>query len=145
MTHRAENIMDAVVTTLTGLTTTDTRVERGRIYSVETAPALTIEMGQDFVDREASDFVNANRQLVVKIIAYVKANSEPDSVLNTIREEVYNALIADRTLGATAGVIDIWLDSDDEPELSGESDQAIAKQQLNYVVKYRHSYTDAGA
>jgi len=145
MTHRAENIMDAVTTTVKGLTTTGTRVERGRVYSVETAPALTVEMGQDFVDKDSSDFVNANRQLVVKITAIVKANSEPDSTLNTIREEVYNALIADRTLGATAGVIDIWLDSDDEPELSSEADQTIAKQQLNYVVKYRHSYTNAGA
>jgi len=145
MTHRAENIMDAVTTTVTGLTTTGTRVVRGRVYSVETAPALTVEMGSDFVDRETSDFVNANRTLVVKITAIVKANSEPDSQLNTIREEVYNALLADRTLGATAGVIDVWLDTDDEPELSSEADQTIGKQQMNYMVKYRHSYTDAGA
>jgi len=144
MTHRAENIMDAVTTTVTGLTRTSSRVERGRVYSVETLPALTVEMGSDFVDRDASDFVNANRELSIKITAIIKANSEPDSQLNIIREEVYNALIADRTLGVS-GVIDIWLDSDDEPELSSEAEQTIGKQQLNYVVKYRHSYTDAGA
>lgn len=144
MTHRAEGILDAVVTATTGLTTTGSRVERGRVYSVETLPALTVQMGLDEVLQAESDFINTNRHLRVKITSYVKINSEPDSQLNTIREEVYNAMMATPTLGL-AYVIDTWLESDDELELSSEAEQTIGRQVMNYVVKYRHSYTDAGA
>lgn len=144
MTHRAESIMAAVKTAVTGLTTTGDRVERGRVRNVETAPALSVEMGADDINPERSTYPRVNRDLNVKIFAYVKTNTAPDTQLNLIREEVYAALMADRTLGLTY-VIDTEAIGDDEPELTGESEQITGKQQMNFVVKYQHSWTNAGA
>lgn len=144
MTHRAESITAAVVTTVTGLTTTGTRVFRGRVRTVETAPAITVSMGGDDIVPEQSAYPRQYRDLHIKITSHVENNTAPDTQLNLIREEVYNALLADRTLGL-AYVIDIALIGDDEPELSGEAEKITGSQQMNFVVKYFHSWSDAGA
>lgn len=144
MTHRAEEIMAAVTTTVTGLTTTGDRVERGRVRNVETAPALSVEMGADDVNPERSTYPKIARDLNIKIFIYVKRNSSPDTQLNLIREEVFAAIMADTTLGLIF-VTDTESIGDDEPELTGESEQITGKQQMNFVVKYTHSWTNAGA
>ena len=142
--HRAESIMQAVTTKVTGLATTGARVFRGRVRTIETAPALTVEMGADNVDEDRSSYPRIRRELNIKITAHIKNNTDPDSDLNTIREEVYNALMADRTQGLSY-VIDTESIGDDEPELSGESEKITGSQLMNFVVKYSHSWTDAGA
>ena len=144
MAHRSETLMAAVLSTLTGLTTTGTLVERTRVRTVETAPALTIEMGADDVNEEQSAYPNIARELNVKIIAHVKKNSAMDTQLNLIRQEVYVALMADTTQGQTF-VTDTFLISDDEPEFTGDADQIVGRQQINFVIQYRHSWTDPGA
>lgn len=144
MTHRAETIMDAVETVLTGLTTTGARVQRTRVRTVETAPALSIEQGGDDVNEDASSFPLRARDLNVKIIAHVENNTAPETQMNLIREEVYNAMLTDNALGLTY-ITDIELIGDDEPEFTGEGEKISGKQVMNYVVKYRHSWTDAGA
>ena len=142
--HRAESIMSAVETAITGLTTTGARVVRARVRTVETAPALSLEQGADDVNPELSNYPKIARELNVKIISHVKDNDTADSDLNLIREEVYSAMMADRTLGLSY-VVDTDLIGDDEPEFTGDADQVSGRQQMNFVVKYRHSWTDAGA
>lgn len=144
MTHRAESIMAAVETAITGLTTTGARVVRARVRTVENAPALSLEQGADDVNPELSNYPKLARELNVKVIAHVKDNDTADTNLNLIREEVFSAMMADRTLGL-AYVVDVDLIGDDEPEFTGDSDQIVGRQQMNFVVKYRHSWTDAGA
>ena len=144
MTHRAETIMVAVVTAVTGLTTTGSRVKRGRVRTVLTPPALSVEMGADDVSPDRSSFPLIERDLNVKIIIHVQDNDEPDTQLNLVREEVYAALLADTTLGESF-VVDTESIGDDEPELTGDADQVTGSQQMNFVVKYRHSWDDAGA
>ena len=144
MTHRAEQIMVKVKTAITGLTTTGSRVIRGRVRTVEEANTLSLEMGADDVNPETSKFPKRGRDLNIKIFAHVKQNTDPDTQLNLIREEVYAALMATPQLGLSF-VIDTELIGDDEPELTGDSDQIVGRQQMNFVVKYRHSWTDAGA
>jgi len=144
MTHRAESIMAAVVTVVTGLTTTGTRVVRARVRTVEAAPALSVEQGADDINPELSSFPKLARELNVKIIAHVKDNDDADSDLNLIRSEVFAAMRADNALGLEY-ISDIDLIGDDEPEFTGDADQVVGRQQMNYVVKYRHSWTDAGA
>ena len=142
--HSAESIMSAVETAIIGLTTTGTRVVRARVRTVETAPALSLEQGADDVNPELSNYPKIARELNVKIISHVKDNDTADSDLNLIREEVYSAMMADRTLGLSY-VVDTDLIGDDEPEFTGDADQVSGRQQMNFVVKYRHSWTDAGA
>lgn len=144
MAHRAETIMAAVLTAVTGLTTTGARTERSRIRTVETAPALTVEMGADDVNPERSTYPRLHRDLNVKIICYVKTNTSPEAKLNLIRQEVYVAMMADRTLGL-GYVVDVESIGDDEPEFTGEADQKTGRQQMNFVIKYTHSWTDPGA
>ena len=144
MTHRAETIMVAVETALTGLATTGTRVIRSRIRPVETAPSLSVEIGSDDVNPDISSYPRKARDLNIKIVSHVKDNETYDSDLNQIRAEVYAAMMADVTFGLDY-VIDTDLIGDDEPEFTGEADQITGRQVMNYVVKYTHSWTDAGA
>jgi hypothetical protein len=144
MTHRAESITAAFTTAVTGLTTTGARVVRSRVDTVEDVPALSIEMGPDDVDIESSNIQRIHRELTIRVWAFVKTNSSPDTQLNLIREEVYNAVTSDRTLGLSY-VTDIMLIGDDEPEMSGDADTIMHKQRMNFVVKYRHAWSDAGA
>lgn len=142
--HRAETILQAVETALTGLATTGTNVQRARVRTVETPPALSIEMGSDDIAFDRSSYPRVERDLNVQVIAHVKNNTSIDSDLNQIRAEVYTALITDRTLGLTF-VTDTESIGDDEPEITGEGEKVNARQQLNFVVKYRHSWSDAEA
>lgn len=142
--HRAEEIITAIELALTGLATTGSRVYRSRVRSIEDAPALAVEMGADDVSVDASNYPQVARELNVKIIAFVKNNTSFDSDLNAIRAEVFEALMTDPTL-ALSFVTDTMLISDNEPEFSGEGDQITGKQQMDYVVKYRHSWNSTEA
>jgi len=146
MTHRAESIMVAVLDKIDNLTTTGTRVERGRVYPVDpdAGPALTLEMGPDVVVLQNIAFID--RELTVHIIAHVKLTSstEHETVLNTIREEVHIALRADYTQGLDY-IKDTIPEGDDEPEASGDADKPTARQRMNWRIRYRHSVTNPGA
>jgi len=142
--HRAESIMDAVNTAITGLTTTTTRVVRARVRTIESAPALSLEQGGDDVNPDSSNFPKVRRDLNVKIILHVKNNVTYEQDLNTMRAEVFAAMMADRTLGL-AYVIDVESMGDDEPEFTGDADQIVGRQQMNFVVKYSHSWDSAEA
>ena len=136
--------MSAIATLLSGLTTTGTRIERTRVRTVETTPALTLEQGGGDVITERSSFPYVARDLNVKVIAYVKKNSAMDTQINLISREVYVAMLADRTLGLTF-VTDTFLLSDDEPEFGGEAEKKFGMMQMNFVVQYRHDWDDPGA
>lgn len=144
MTHRAESIMVAVLDKIDGLTTTSTRASRGRAYPVDgdALPALTLEQGVDEVDLQNMAFID--RHLDFSIIAHVKTTGTTETTLNLIREEVHVALMADRTQGLSY-VRDTLPLGDGEPDISGDSNQSIARLRMNWRIKYRHSITDPGA
>ena len=143
--HRAETIMAAVLTKVTNLTTTSTRVSRGRAYPVDGAamPALTLEQGVDEVDLQNIAFID--RELNFLIIAHVKTNGTTETILNLIREEVHIALMADRTQGLTNIVLDTMPLGDEAPDISGDSNQSVARLRMNWRIKYRHAVTNPGA
>ena len=144
--HRAESILSAVETTLTGLATTGTRVQRGRVYPVETAPALSIYMGSDDTsgDYGATNLGFVDRMLEVVVRSHIKVTTDLDTDLNQIRAEVYAAMMADYTIGL-AYIINTWLVSDAQPSLSADGEQPTATQDMIYRVHYRHSYASAEA
>lgn len=152
MTARAEDIMAAVKTTLTGLTTTGANVQRGQIYRHEVAklPAISLFMGDDQITSEYQtglidwDLILKIESTVMLDSAYTTLDNTLETQLNTIREEIHLALMADPTLGL-AFVIDISPSIAAEPILSGEGAEATATQSLEYVISYRSSRTDIGA
>ena len=141
--HHAETIMQAVLANLQNLATTGSNVARGRSYSVDVTPAIRLHQGADEVIDGGQSVAFIARELNVKIIAYVKTGAQFDSELNAIREEVYAAMMADRTQGQ-GFVFDTLPAGDDEPEESA-GDQTIGQQQINFIIHYRHSVTDPGA
>jgi hypothetical protein len=144
MTHRAESILSAVVTNVTSLTTTGTRVHRGRVYAITDFPALSVYQGEDRVIGQYSQ-AKYDCELTVLIEALVKtSSSQVDTVLNTIREEVVEALQADYTQGL-AYVLNTVEGDSSAPELSGDGDQPSAMLRMEWKFHYRRSRTDPGA
>lgn len=144
--HRAESILAAIKTQLTGLATTGANVFRGRSVRLQDNqhPALIIKMG---ADKRLAEYSQAlmDRALEVKIEIRTKSSTDQlDTELNKIREEVTKALQAAPSL-SLAYVIKLDELDADEPDESGEGNQPIGAQRMEWVVHYRRSYTDPGA
>ena len=144
--HRAEQIIAAVVTKATGLTTTGTRVFRGRVYPLQETdlPALTVYLGSDKPNEETSSYSFIDSNLTISIDAHVKSTAQVDTTLNEIRKQVTFALQADITQGL-AFVIDTVEGDASEPELTGEGDKPIARMRMDWTIRYRRSRKDASA
>ncbi len=141
--HKAEQILSAVITKVTGLTTTGANVFRGRVYAVPDGrlPALCVFMGTDEVIGQWSH-QHVDSLLTIHIDAKVKDSAaQVDTTLNQIRKEVAIALQADITQGLSF-VQDTQEGDAAEPDLSGEADKPIASQRLEWVFRYRRNRTD---
>ena len=138
---RTEEILDAVVSALTDLTTTQDRVKRAQVYnsSDDDLPGLAIYMGTDVVTMELENSF-LDWELPVYVDSRAKTRNQIDELSNTIRGEVHAALMAAPTLGLSF-VHDTKPVSASEPVLSGEGDQPIAIQRLEFAVTYRTSRT----
>jgi hypothetical protein len=138
MTARAESILDAVVTLVTGLTTTGSRVTRGRTYAVPAEPALAVDMGGE-VPAGDPNMAYQDEYLDITVTAYAKgAQGTTDTTLNQIAAEVYAAVMASRQLGLAYVHDTRWMGRS-EPQRE-PSDQVASAQELRFRVHYRHSY-----
>lgn len=141
--HRAEQIMAAITTAVTGLTTTGANVRRGQLYPFgdDQTAALTVAQGPaEMLDDQPHRMKTV--RLEVQIIIHVKSSTTlVDSLINQISKEVYIALMADRTLGL-AFVIDSDWTGQTEPEQDIDSEAATARAAMQFAVLYRHSLTD---
>lgn len=144
MTHRAETIMATLETELTGLATTGANIKRTRTYPVDNLPALTLEMGEDqVIEGSGANMQHLDRLLEVRVVLHVKTSSEIETALNTIREEVHVAMMADRQHGL-AYVIDTIVQGDSDAETE-PADQKVGRLTMTFVIMYRHSITNPGA
>lgn len=148
--HRAEQIMDAFVTEVTGLDTTKNSVVRDRPYNVELGDncALSIYQGTDVPYEEGiQNWTYQDMVLTVVIEILVKAaSSMPISqTLNQIRKEITTTLqaVADPPLGLSF-CIEIEEGTSFEPQLE-IAEQPTAVQRFEWMVKYRRSRTDPSA
>ena len=146
----AEQILAAVKTLVTGLTTTGANVQRGQVYGHEQAdlPALGVFMGPDTPDQEyQTGFIDWELVILIEATAeagaaYTDLDSGIDTTLNQIRKEVHAAIMADHTLGL-AFVIDTTPGPAQQPTLSGEGSEPTGSQVLEFTVNYRTSRADA--
>lgn len=137
MAHVRKQIRDAIITALTGLTTTGSNVFRSRIYPLESnkLPGLCV-----FSKSEATTFDtltisrSINRVLEIGVEAYVKATSDYDNTLDTIAVEVEEAIASDVTLGSLAKDTQV---TSFEADFSGEGEQPVAIGRFTVEVIYR--------
>jgi len=136
MAHVRKQIRDNIVTTLTGLTTTGSNVYKTRVYPIEEGklPALLI-----YADSETSQIATITpprtqmRVLTVRVEAFVKGVSNYDNLLDTIAEEVEEALAVDVTRNSLAKDTRV---TGFEAEFSGEGDQPVATGSFTIEVDY---------
>lgn len=136
MAHIRKLIRDNLVTTLTGLTTTGTKVYQTRVYPISAAslPGLAI-----YTKSESSEYVSiaaprtVQHLLVALVEVYVQANSGYDNTLDTIASEIETALYSDVTRGGYAKDTRI---TEFDSEFSGDPDQPVAFASLTVEIDY---------
>ena len=147
MAHVRQQIRDAIITQVTGLTTTGTNVFSHRVYPLQEGalPALMVSTLNESISASAMGTFGSStsiiRNLSVTVEGYVKATSAADDTLDTIAEEVEAALGDDETLGGLVEYIE--LSSTQLSFEGGDSDQPVGIVSLNYDVLYRTTHGDA--
>lgn len=98
MSHVRTQIRDRVATTLTGLTTTNTRVYKTRIYPMDAAamPGICVYINSERSVEE--DFSTLIKEVDIVIDAYVRGASW-DTNSDQVQAEVEAALYADYSAG----------------------------------------------
>jgi hypothetical protein len=136
MAHVRKQIRDNIVTTLTGLTTTGSRVYKTRVYPLAQSklPGLAIYTETEDIEiRTINPPRTQMRNLTVTVDAFVKGVSNFDDDLDTICQEVEEALAADITRGGLAKDTRI---TGFEAEFSGDGDQPVANGRISVTVDY---------
>ncbi len=147
MTHRAEQIIAAVVTSVTGLTTTAANVNRGRTTPEDAATAdwLDVYLGDDDPDESDKNWTITDSDLTVYIDINCKTSSaQIDTRLNLIRSEITVALWVDYKQGLSF-VAEMREGKADEPQLSGEANKPAATMRTTWLFRYRRSTTNPDA
>lgn len=141
--HFAQQIIDAVVTALTGLTTTGSNITQGKQWPFNDGQvtALTVSMGEN-IPLDTQSFAIYTARLEVIVTAHAKTTgSQADSLLNQISKEVFIALMTDRTRGLSF-VIDTEWAGNDQPDIDVSTEAIAAQQDLRFFITFRHSLTD---
>jgi hypothetical protein len=133
--HLHKQIRDAIVTALTGLTTTGARVYANRLMPLPDvlSPTLLITL-----DEETATTVTLHtspiyeRELRLSVAAIVKATSALDDTLDQISKEVETALAGGITLsGRRLDFTYSGMSFDDE-----QSDKPVGIKRMNFTVPY---------
>ena len=134
MAHARQQIREQLATTLTGLTTTASRVYDTRLYAYDQLPCLTVYADRDTVDEENSQGTKHWHNLALRVEARAKAKDSVEDTIDTICAEIEAAIYADRTLNNK--LVDVLI-ADTQIEYSVEQDQPIALATLTLNAIYR--------
>jgi hypothetical protein len=142
MAHVRQSIRSNIETTLTGLTTTGSRVYASRVYPIQSAgmPGLCIYTSSETIEAQTIKPPRGLiRSLEVSVEAYVE-NASADDTLDTICAEVEAAMTTDLTRGGYAK--DTRLVSF-EAEFAGEGEKPVVVGRLLFEILYSTSEADA--
>ena len=139
MAHKRQAIRERVASTLTGLTTTGSNVFQSRVYPIENTklPCLLI-----YTREETSEPLTTNpprsieKILSLVVEGYVKANTNFDDTIDTICEEVEEALFTDRLINDLA--LDSFLVNTDI-SYNGEGDNPLGIVVMTFQITYHHT------
>ena len=139
MAHKRQSIRERVASTLTGLPTTGSNVFQSRVYPIENTklPCLLI-----YTREETSEPLTTNppraieKVLSLVVEGYVKANTNFDDTIDTICEEVEEALFTDRLINDLA--LDSFLVNTDI-SYNGEGDNPLGIVVMTFQITYHHT------
>lgn len=128
--HARQQLRDAVVTAVTGLAITGSRVYTARVYPAQDSELPHLEVNT--VDESASDVLldgSIERQVTLEITARARATAALANTLDAIAEQV------ETTLGASINVNGKDVDlayTGASIQFSGDADQPIGTASLTY-------------
>lgn len=143
MAHRAEQVIDAVVTILTNASILGVAKHRVLSYDPDMElPAISVRMGPD-TPPGISNIPIIDSVLTVSIVAVVRAATEAEAItaLMALRTSSHIALMADRTL-ALSFVSDCRYGGATAPELETVGEGIAARQETQWEVPYRMNLAD---
>ncbi len=136
MAHIRKTIREQIVTTVTSLSTTGSNVYETRYFPLETGnlPALIIYTNDETVDEYSLGAGTRSmiRTLNVVIEAHCRGTANLDDTLDTISEEVEEAMCSDVTRGGHAN--DTKLVSTEYEFDSGSQKTGLAR--FTYAISY---------
>ena len=139
MAHQRKTIRDAVITSLTGLSTTGSSVFNSRVYPNEESklPCLNVFTLSEAVELDSVKSTIRSLELVVE--GFASANSNIENTLDTIATEVEEALGSDTSLSNTCQSHNI---TNTEITLANEGSLPIGVVRLVFNVIYRTTQAD---
>tara|TARA_B100000287_G_scaffold433675_1_gene495968 strand:- start:1 stop:441 length:441 start_codon:yes stop_codon:yes gene_type:complete len=142
MAHARQTIREKIVTNVTGLGLTGSNVFDTKLYNLTQTnlPALCV-----YAEAESSEMSNItnntlDRNLDVVIEAYCEQNDQIEDTLDTICEQIEEAIGADPTLTDSCASI-ILMNTEIDFTSFGEKPVGVAK--LTYTVNYLTKFTDS--
>lgn len=142
MSHIRKQIRDALVTALTGLTTTGSRVYRSRVYPLESSklPGLCIyTKSEEVVNSTLTRPRTQTRQLEAAVEAYLMANTNFDDTLDTVAVEVEEAIYSNAALNALVKQINI---TGFEADYSGDGEKVVGVGTFSVQIIYSAKEND---
>ncbi len=139
MAHKRQQIRERVATTLTGLSTTGSNVFQSRVYPIENTklPCLLIYTREETSEPLTTNPPRAIEKILSLVVeAYVKANANYDDTIDTITEEVEEALYGDRLINNLA--LDSFLVNTDI-SYNGEGDNPLGIVVMTFQITYHHT------
>lgn len=141
--HIRQQIRQAVVSTLTGLTTTGTNVFTSRVYALPQValPALCI-----YTKDEATEYVSMTiprtlqRNLNLSVEIFVAANQNSDNTIDQACAEIEQAIANDVTISGKAK--DTMITSVDV-DFDGDGEVPVARATMNLLITYFNVEGDA--
>lgn len=135
--HVRKRVEDAVVTTVTGLSTTGSNVETSPVYAVESTPTLAVYAGRETSESSEPVVMGSDRRLQRIVEIHIDAHCASRTQAYTVCVEVEKAMSADVTLGGLAK--DSYIIGTEHEHGSAEEKGVVAN--MIYRVEYHTSET----
>ncbi len=136
MAHVRQTIRERIVTDITGLATTGTKVFDTRIYPLTSAelPALIVYARDEDIEYEdLKPNRTQRRDLSIVIEAHAKATINLEDTFDTIAKEVEEAISGDLTINGNAK--DVRLDSIDT-DFNSDGQSKAGVMTITYIISY---------
>lgn len=134
--HLRQTIRQAIVTRLTGLTTTGSNVFTSRVYALPQValPALCIytkDESSEYISMTRPRKIERNLNLTVEI--YVAANQNTDNTIDKICDEIESEIYNDVTIAGNAKDVIV---STVDVDFDGDGEVPVARATMNLTIIY---------